>query len=201
MNQINNLTQLDVNAIYTYSDYLSWKFEQAVELIKGKILPMAAPNVRHQRISWQLTMAIGQYFQGYSGNCRAFAAPFDVRLYDKQKSKRADQPIYTVVQPDMCIICDANKLDEQGCQGAPDLIVEILSKGNSKKEMRLKKDLYEENQVREYWVFDPERESVTQFVLNEQGAYGTTNFVFSDEILTSAIFEGLKIDLSEIFIP
>lgn len=199
MNQINSLTQLDVNAIYTYSDYLSWKFEQAVELIKGKILPMAAPNVRHQRISWQLS---GFVFNALRNNtCRAFAAPFDVRLYDKQKSKRADQPIYTVVQPDMCIICDTNKLDEQGCQGAPDLIVEILSKGNSKKEMRLKKDLYEENQVREYWVFDPERESVTQFVLNEQGVYKTVNFVFSDEILTSAIFEGLKIDLSEIFIP
>jgi Uma2 family endonuclease len=146
-------------------------------------------------------MGIGQYFYKNSTNCRAFAAPFDVRLYDKQKSKHTDQPIYTVVQPDMCIICDTNKLDEQGCQGAPDLIVEILSKGNSKKEMRLKKDLYEENQVREYWVFDPERESVTQFVLNEQGIYKTVNFVFSDEILTSAIFEGLKIDLSQIFMP
>ena len=199
MKQINSLMQLDLNGVYSYADYLSWKFEQAVELIKGKILPMAAPNVRHQRISWQLS---GFVFNALRNNtCRAFAAPFDVRLYDKQKSKHTDQPIYTVVQPDMCIICDTNKLDEQGCQGAPDLIVEILSKGNSKKEMRLKKDLYEENQVREYWVFDPERESVTQFVLNEQGVYKTVNFVFSDEILTSAIFEGLKIDLSQIFMP
>ncbi len=201
MKQINSLMQLDLNGVYSYADYLTWKFEQAVELIKGKILPMAAPNVKHQRISWQLTMGIGQYFYKNSTNCRAFAAPFDVRLYDKEKTKSSDQNIYTVVQPDMCIICDTNKLDEQGCQGAPDLIVEILSKGNSKKEMRLKKDLYEENQVREYWVFDPERESVTQFVLNEQGVYKTVNFVFSDEILTSAIFEGLKIDLSQIFMP
>ena len=137
MAEITQLSQLDPTASYSYADYLTWQLNEAVELIKGKISVMApAPNVKHQRISWQLSGLLFNYFT--DNNCRAFSAPFDVRLYDRAKSLLASQEINTVVQPDLCVVCDQAKLDEQGCNGAPDWIVEILSKGNSKKEVKTK---------------------------------------------------------------
>lgn len=156
MEKITSLSQLDPNGIYTYADYLTWQFEQAVELIKGKILPMAALSRRHQAISRELNGVFYNYFKKHP--CEFFAAPFDVRLFDKVKTAKANKDVYTVIQPDICIICDNAKLDQKGCKGAPDLIVEILSPGNSKKEMRTKKRLYEENLVKEYWIIDFDHE-------------------------------------------
>jgi Uma2 family endonuclease len=198
MKDITHLSQLDLNGTYSYADYLTWKFEQAVELIKGRILPMAAPSRRHQRISWQLS---GMLFNTFKNKkCRAFAAPFDVRLFDKTKSIKANKDVYSVVQPDMCIICDLSKLDDNGCQGAPDMVIEILSPGNSKKEMRIKKSLYEENQIQEYWIVDPERETIHQFVLNKQNIYDAPTIYVSGEVANCAIFEELKVPLDEVFI-
>jgi Putative restriction endonuclease len=116
MTEITSLSQLDINGTYSYADYLTWKFEQAVELIKGHITPMAAPSRRHQGISWQLTLTVGNAF--LNKKCNAYAAPFDVRLFDKSKSKKANKDVYSVIQPDICIICDEEKLDDSGCQGA-----------------------------------------------------------------------------------
>jgi Uma2 family endonuclease len=197
MKEITHLSQLDLNGTYSYADYLTWKFEQAVELIKGHILPMAAPSRKHQRISWQLTLKVGTTFKNQK--CRAFAAPFDVRLFDKAKSVKANKDVFTVVQPDMCIICDLDKLDDNGCQGAPDMVIEILSPGNSKKEMRIKKSLYEENQIREYWIVDPERETIHQFVLNKQNIYDAPNYYVSGEIAQCVIFNELLVPLDEVF--
>ena len=197
MEKITSIAQLDVNGIYSYADYLSWQFEQAVELIKGKIFPMAAPNRKHQSISWQLTLVVGGIFSGKE--CRAYAAPFDVRLLDKQKSIKANKDIYTVVQPDICIICDLKKLDEKGCLGAPDLIIEILSPGNSSKEMKIKKNLYEENKVREYWIIDPEHESIIFYALQPDDIYSAPKIVVSDDTITSTILSELQFNLSELF--
>ena len=105
MAAITDISQLDLNGTYSYADYLTWKFEQTLELIKGKIfVPMAAPSRRHQQISWRLTLQIGELFKHHS--CDAYAAPFDVRLFDKRKSEKANKDIFTVVQPDLCVICD-----------------------------------------------------------------------------------------------
>lgn len=198
MKEIISLEQLDlVNGIYSYADYLTWKFEQAVELVKGKILPMAAPNTKHQQISWRLSLAIGIHFKDH--NCQAFAAPFDVRLFDKKKSVKANKNVYSVVQPDICVICNLQRLDDKGCLGAPDLVVEILSPGNSAKEMKTKKLLYEENEIREYWIFDPERETVHQFHLTEANTYSPATIYVKDEILSCVIFPDLQIPLEEIF--
>lgn len=198
MNNIISLEQLDLtNGLYTYADYLTWKFEQTVELIKGKVWPMAAPSRRHQDISWQLTLKIGNHFADHK--CRAYAAPFDVRLYDQRKSNKANKDVFTVIQPDICIICDLQKLDDKGCLGAPDLVVEILSRGNSSKEMKTKRLLYEENEIREYWVFDPEHELVFQFHLTEAGVYSPAAIYVKEDILACIIFPDLKIDLQEVF--
>jgi Uma2 family endonuclease len=198
MAEITRLSQLDMNGTYSYADYLTWKFDQAVELIRGHITPMAAPSRKHQAISWRLTVNVDTIFKHQK--CQAYAAPFDVRLLDKNKSKKANANVYSVVQPDICIICDEKKLDDQGCIGAPDLVIEILSPGNSKKEMRTKKSLYEENGIREYWIIDPERETVHQFVLDDNSLYGRPIIYVSEEIVYCAIFEELQVPLDALFV-
>lgn len=196
MENITNLSQLDWNGSYTYSDYLTWRFEETVELIKGKLMKMAAPSRRHQQVSWRLSGVFFNVFR--QSQCEVYAAPFDVRLLDNQKSLATQQMIYSVVQPDLCVICDPSKLDDKGCEGAPDLIIEILSAGNSKKEMRIKKNLYEENGVREYWVIDPEHETLIQYVLIGK-TFASPQIFVSDDKIQSAIFPNLHFILAEIF--
>jgi len=167
MTKITQLSQLDLTASYSYADYLTWQLNETVELIKGKIQLMSpAPNVKHQRLSIYLSSRLFYYFENKA--CQVFSAPFDVRLYDRTKSLLVNKEITTVVQPDICVICDNSKLDEQGCNGAPDWIIEILSKGNSKKEVKIKHALYAESGVKEYWLVFPYEEVVQQFVLNDE---------------------------------
>jgi IMP dehydrogenase/GMP reductase/Uma2 family endonuclease len=161
--EITNINQLDPNGTYTYADYLVWKFKERVELLRGRVLKMSPASASsHQKIAGNLYFSLRKYFQ--NSNCELFFAPFDVRLPKKNGE------ILSVVQPDLCVICDLSKLDEKGCLGAPDLVVEILSPGNSKKEMKLKYDLYQENGVKEYWVVIPDQRYVQIFVL-EEGNY------------------------------
>ncbi|MEY4934450.1 MAG: hypothetical protein RIS64_809 [Bacteroidota bacterium] len=198
MEKVTQLSQLDGNSIYNYADYLTWQFEQTVELIRGKILQMASPSRKHQDISWELS---GQFYNFFRNRqCRSYSAPFDVRLYDKKKSLKANKDIYTVIQPDLCVICDLDKLDDNGCLGSPDLIIEILSLGNSSKEMKMKKQLYEESGVREYWIVDPIRELLVQYVLETNDKYGAPQILFDDDTVHATIFEGLSIVLKELFI-
>jgi Uma2 family endonuclease len=195
---ITDLSQLDlVNGVYSYADYLTWQFDQTVELIRGHIFPMAAPSRKHQGISRELSAVLYAHFR--KSPCLLYSAPFDVRLYDQRKSAKANRDVYTVVQPDLCIICDEAKLDDAGCLGAPDLVVEILSPGNSAKEMRLKKMLYEENGVREYWIVDPDHETVHQFHLTQTEVYSPATIYVSPEDLTSVVFPTMTLPLAEIF--
>jgi len=195
---ITDISQLDLNKTYSYADYLTWQFEQYVELIKGKIWKMSpAPRTKHQRVIRKITYKLESFL--LQKTCELFISPFDVRLYDKKKSEKVNQDIFTVVQPDLCIICDKTKIDELGCLGAPDLIVEILSPGNSRKEMRVKYELYEESGVREYWVADPERQTVHVFGLNENEVFESKKIFVSDDVMHSFIFPDLLIDLNEIF--
>jgi Uma2 family endonuclease len=200
MQYLTNFSDLDLEGTYSYADYLTWRFEQSVELIRGKVFKMSpAPSVKHQKLSRELLRIFLNYFKKGSP-CDLFSAPFDVRLLDKKKSSRANQDVYTVVQPDISVICDKDKLDEQGCIGAPDLIVEILSPGNSKKEMKIKYALYEEAGVREYWIVFPSEHVLQQFVLNEQGIYRLKNSFTEDEVFQAHIFPDLAIDLAAVFV-
>ena len=191
---ITNIDQLDlVNGIYTYADYLMWKIKDRLELLKGKIFQMGAPSLTHQTVSMNFSHLLSNYF--YKTPCKLFAAPFDVRLAKKGEK---DNEVYTVVQPDLCVVCDADKLDERGCWGAPDLIIEILSPGNSKKEMLNKYELYEEAGVREYWVVRPDYKEITQFVL-ENNKYRTLPPIVEGTIIHSAIFPELSLQTEDIF--
>jgi Uma2 family endonuclease len=180
---------------YTYADYLKWQFEERLELFRGKIFKLSAPNTKHQAVAGNLTASIITFLRGK--RCKAFPAPFDVRLPIKNRKK--DDEITTVVQPDLCVICDETKLDDRGCCGAPDFVVEILSPGNSKKEVRFKHELYEEAGVKEYWIIYPEEESVAVFLLNGQGKYNGAIIYASGETITAGAVPGFSINLAEIF--
>lgn len=199
MATITHTSQLDLNRSYSYADYLRWQLEERVELIKGKIMLMSpAPNVKHQRLSGRLTRLISNFL--YGKQCELFVAPFDVKLYDRKKAHLADDEAFSVVQPDLCVICDKTKLTQQGCDGAPDWIIEVLSKGNSKREMRLKYELYEESGVSEYWLIYPYEEAVYQFVLDtETQKYALAAMYAGDEVASPVLFPELKIDLAEVF--
>jgi len=199
MAKITELSQLDLNATYSYADYLTWQLDETVELIKGKIMAMSpAPNLKHQSVITNLGGSLYQYF--HKRPCKLFYAPFDVKLYNSKKSKLADQDVYSVVQPDLCVICDKDKLTEQGCNGAPDWIIEVLSPGNSKKEMRLKYDLYQENGVTEYWLVYPYEQAVYQFLLDQDTEkYQLFAMHAGDDIATPSLFPGLGIDLADVF--
>lgn len=198
MPPITSLSQLDLNGTYSYADYLTWQFEESVELIKGKIMPMSpAPNVKHQRISGNLFLSIGNFL--HKSPCQVFSAPFDVKLYDSRKSLLANQEAFSVVQPDLCVICDKEKLTEQGCDGAPDWVVEILSKGNTKKDIQLKYALYEEAGVKEYWLVYPYEQVLQQFVLDESGKYQLLAMYADEGEISTRLFPELVIDLADVF--
>ena len=197
MEPITELNQLNPAKTYSYADYLTWQFQERIELFKGFIFPMSAPSVRHQKVSWQLTRFMSNAF--HKQPCQAFAAPFDVRLFDRLKKPKYDGDIYTVVQPDLCVICDDTKLDERGCLGAPDLIIEILSPGNTKKEMKNKFRLYEEAGVLEYWLVEPNDRAVFVYVLREDSYIGLQPQT-DEDILVSQTFPELQVELAEVFV-
>lgn len=198
MAKITQLSQLDLDRTYSYADYMTWQFDDALELIKGKIMLMSpAPNVFHQDISTNLTRILAVFFK--HKKCRLYVAPFDVRLYDRKKSILASQEIHTVVQPDLCVLCNPEILDQQGCNGAPDWIIEILSKGHAKRDMQIKYQLYQESGVTEYWIVYPEQLAIHQFVLDENQRYQLKNMFTEDDVAMPHLFPDLAVPLTEVF--
>ncbi len=195
---ITSLHQLDFSKHYTYSDYLLWQFKERVELLKGRLLPLAAPNVQHQSIASNLNGVLWLHLKGKP--CQVFPAPFDVRL-PLHQNKIVSDKIDTVVQPDLCVVCDDRKLDKQGCIGAPELVVEILSPGNSKRELKDKYELYEQAGVLEYWIVDPERRTVLVYLLDKTSGKFTSSAppLTDEDTLVASAIKDLMIPLNEIF--
>jgi Uma2 family endonuclease len=197
MSHITDISQLDPNGTYSYADYLTWRFEERVELIWGKMTRLfPAPSMKHQRVSSAVLRLVFARFAKHK--CQVFHAPFDVRLFDKKKSAKANKDIFTVVQPDICVICDEAKLDDKGCLGAPDWIIEILSPGTAKKDLKTKFALYEENEVTEYWVIHPYEQYIQAYTL-EGEKYGEMRLFSEEDEAELPLFSGLKIPLTEIF--
>jgi Uma2 family endonuclease len=199
INGIETMTfnQLDLSGTYTYADYLKWTFEEQVEIIKGKIFKMSpAPALHHQRISWRLSGEMYSFLKNKP--CQAFSAPFDVRLSPLKRKSKPNQ-VHTVVQPDICVICDLSKLDDRGCVGAPELIIEILSPGNTRKEMKEKFEVYEENGVLEYWLVEPQDKAIFVYVLNKQGKFIGLKPYTDEEVITSSVLKGFELEVAEIF--
>jgi Uma2 family endonuclease len=189
---IADYAKLDLGGTYSYLDYLRWQFKERVELIRGKVRQMSpAPNTNHQLILSNLGVRLANHFE--NNPCSVFFAPFDVRLPITKPGKD-----HTVVQPDICVICDGSKLDKQGAKDAPDLVVEILSPGNSDHEMHTKFELYEESGVREYWIVDPDKRVVLVYCLQEGKYTGLKPFVENDRI-DCRLFPDLDIRVNHLF--
>lgn len=189
-----DVSQLDPNKTYSYADYLTWRFDDMVELIKGKLfINSPAPASRHQLIASNLHRDISNHFRKHA--CQSYFAPFDVRLV---KGRKEDTEIFTVVQPDICVICDLSKIDARGYAGAPDLVIEIISPSTAKKDIDYKYKLYEEYGVKEYWIVFPDSNALDQYYLSE-GRYERKDVYVNGQSFYSTAFPDLLINLEEIF--
>ena len=188
------LSDLDIDGFYSYADYYKWKLEERIELIKGRIFKMSpATTSAHQVISREISGELWLFLKGKS--CQVFSAPFDVRIPRKSIE---DKDIITVVQPDICVVCDPAKIDKKGCIGAPDIVIEILSPSNSEKELKNKYEVYEESGVREYWVVFPSEKTMLIYTLTS-GKFVPSRLMVKSDIVTSAVLPGFSLDLGQVF--
>ncbi|MFZ5951720.1 MAG: Uma2 family endonuclease [Candidatus Rifleibacteriota bacterium] len=178
---------------FSYADYLNWDDDKRYEIIDGIVYDMNAPLRQHQKYVSELLRQIGNFF--YGKTCEVYVAPFDVRL--PKKSKR-NEDIFDVVQPDILVVCDPEKLDDKGCVGAPDLVVEVISPSTASKDQLQKRALYERSGVREFWLLHPEDRLVFIYVLGKNG-FGKPEVFESSSVARSFIFPELSIDLQTIF--
>lgn len=156
---------------------------ERAELVDGVIYNMAPPSVNHQRIARDLTTDLTNYIRKNNGECEAFLAPFAVFLNDDD---------YNYVEPDIAVICDKNKLDDKGCHGAPDFIIEIVSPSSKKMDYMIKLFKYRSAGVREYWIVDPDKQMVRtyNFIENE-----TADYQFSENIPVG-IYPGFELKIT-----
>ncbi len=178
---------------FTWADYLQWPESKRSEIIEGQIYDMIpAPGTMHQEVLTNLVYHFCDFFKGKP--CKVFAAPFDVRLAEKKETGRSCS---NVVQPDISIICDPEKIDEKGCIGAPDLIVEILSPSTASKDQVRKRRLYERHGVSEYWLIHP-TERYAHILALKDGKYQLVRVFDDEDTLESKIFPGLAVKFAEI---
>lgn len=183
------------DATFSYADYLKWSFDERIELIKGKLFKMSpAPRRVHQELHAKLFTEIGFFLKRKP--CSVYSAPFDVRFPTNPND--SNEETFTVVQPDICVVCDASKLDDAGCIGAPDLIVEILSPSSAAKDLNDKFDLYEQHGVGEYWIVFPGEGILEIFDLID-GKYVSRSKYVRQNTVFSRVLPGLKIKLEDIF--
>jgi Uma2 family endonuclease len=195
MEAITSLSQLDLSKKYSYKDYLNWHFSDFVELIRGRIVKMSpAPLTRHQVIVLNVASAIRQHLRRKP--CQVFVAPFDVRL--PKKSETSDEEIFTVVQPDICIVCDPAKIDRRGCVGAPDMVIEVLSPGTMNHDVKTKYGIYEEFGVKEFWLVSPGDENVVVYHLHD-GKFALYKEYSEPGPIPVAMLPGFSLEWSEIF--
>jgi len=181
-------------ARYTFADVLAWDENERVELIDGEAFMMAPPSRVHQKVSFEIGRQLGNYLEGKK--CEVYLAPFGVRLFEQEDDCPEDVDI--LVEPDVSVVCDPSKLDDAGCKGAPDLVMEILSPTTTRHDRFTKFNLYQRAGVREYWIVDPSDKSVQVFVL-EEGHYVAKDFGATGDRVRVNVLEDCAIDLSRVF--
>ncbi len=181
--------------IHTYADYRQWNGDKRFELIAGEVYDMSpAPSRRHQEICIELSRQIANHLVDHS--CSVYAAPFDVRLAEAHE---ADEEATTVVQPDISVICDPQKLDEKGCKGPPDFIAEIISPSTASRDNITKAALYETHGVKEYWIVHPVDKILIVRILDKNGKYAPPAFYDGKGSLALSVLPALAIDLDALF--
>ena len=180
------------NSNLSYADYKSWELKpgERYEIIHGEAYAMSAPNAYHQAMLTEMLRQFANFLVGKQ--CKVYPAPFDVRLFYKE-----DESDTTVVQPDISVICDAEKRGKEGCRGAPELVVEILSPSNSAIEMQRKFDVYRDAGVAEYWVLNSEFKTLTIYLFDGEKAISRT--YGENDSAPVATLPGLSIELKPVF--
>jgi Uma2 family endonuclease len=192
---VRQFNELDASLTYSYANYLNWLFPERVELIAGRIFKMSpAPSSFHQLITGKIYRRLGNFLEKQL--CKVFISPFDVRF---PKESNSDKSIFTVLQPDIFVVCDRNKIDARGCIGAPDLIVEVLSPGNTKMELLHKYRVYEEFGVKEYWVVSQSNQNILIYTLNDIGKFQPSKIFTLSEKITSSVLPGFELALDDVF--
>lgn len=179
---------------YSFSDYLSWDESDRVELLDGELIMMAPPARIHQEISVELMRQLANFLEGK--RCRVYHAPFAVRLFEQDGDTPED--VKTVVEPDISVVCDPDKLDGRGCKGAPDMVMEILSPSTQRHDRLVKLDLYQRAGVREYWIVDPDSRTVQVFLL-EHGSVLPHEVYERDAVAKVNVLDGCFIELTKVF--
>jgi Uma2 family endonuclease len=185
-----NMSEALEPGYYTYADYLEWDEDFRAEIIDGELYMMATPSRFHQSISMALSARIYNFLLGKT--CKVYVAPFTVRLFP-----RRDGSDDTVLEPDITVVCDPSKLDKQGCAGAPDMVVEILSPSTARNDKIAKLRKYQKAGVKELWIIDPDAKTLDTYIL-DRGSYLFSIYDESEKVPVLTL-PGLEIDLSEIF--
>ena len=180
---------------YTYGDIRNWPEEERWELLEGIPHGMSpGPSRLHQKVVVELIRQIGNFF--IDKTCEVYTAPFDVRL---PEADEADPDVQTVVQPDIVVVCDPEKLDEQGCRGAPDFVIEVLSPATAARDLLTKANLYEKHGVREYWAIHPTDRLVYMHIRQEDGTFAPKEIFEAVNSQEVKIFPGLLINFDLVF--
>lgn len=195
---ITDIDELDLSKRYTYGDYLMWRFHERVELIRGWIARMSpAPKLKHQTTSRELVRSFLRSVDEGPDGCQVFVAPFDVILVE---AKGRPEEAESVVQPDLCVVCDPQKLEDRGCMGAPDLVVEILSESTAKRDYNDKFRLYEENGVQEYWIASPMADTIEIYHRDERDRFVLLDlFDKRNTTVRGRLFPDLEIFIGDIY--
>ena len=180
---------------YTFADVLVWNEGEHIEVINGAAFMMATPSRIHQEICFEIGRQLGNYLEGKQ--CKAYPAPFGVRLFEQDGDRPED--VDTVVEPDISVVCDRNKLDKYGCKGAPDMIVEVLSPSTQRHDQLVKLNLYQRAGVREYWIVDPENKTVRVLVQAGDGTLRTHEVYRQEDVAKVNVLDGCFIELSKVF--
>lgn len=187
------MTAPKIEQRYSYADFQTWDESERWEIIDGVPYMQATPLRIHQEILVAILIQIANYLTGKP--CKVYPAPFCVRL-DIEKN---DKDVRNVVEPDITIVCDKSKLDEKGCVGAPDMIVEILSPSSGKNDKLIKFNKYEKAGVKSYWLVEPDQKLVSVFTLQPDGKYGRPDIYTDDDKVALSIFPDFEIDLESVF--
>ena len=180
---------------FTLADYLEWDEEDGrYELIDGEAYLMAPPTPLHQKTSGEIFRQLANFLEGKK--CEVYAAPFGVRLFEREGDSPED--VDTLVEPDITVVCDKSKLDESGCRGAPELVMEVLSPSSRKHDRLVKLNLYQRAGVKEYWIVNPGEQTV-EVLLLEAGRLVPHGFYEKNDIAKVNVLEGCFLELSKVF--
>ena len=182
-------------ARYTFADALTWNENERIEIINGEALMMAPPSRVHQEISGEIFRQLANYLEGKK--CRVYAAPFAVRLFERDVE--APEDVDTMVEPDLSVVCDSDKLDKYGCKGAPDVVIEILSPSTQRHDRLVKLGLYQRAGVREYWIVNPEDQTVQVMLLDGGGILQLHEVYDRTGVAKINSLEGCFIELNKVF--